>query len=178
MHPGLNTSIHGKVTDDEWFSRREDVDLFLDAVDLSGLRIYCPCDSNSSAFVQYMTDHNLDFYAGTDMWDQTKYDECGIVITNPPFHGCSAYLNFLRSIRKPFILIFPILGALNQHPKGFATTLFMWGDVTKFIGPNGDTRLSRCRWVTSFHDPRHPCFEVDCTVTERQKKKFEAKLHI
>lgn len=173
-----HNSCNGKVTDDEFYTRRADVDAFLDAVNLSGLRIYCPCDTQDSAFVRYMTDHDLDFFAGTDMWDVTKYNECDIVITNPPFHGYNAYLSFLRSIKKPFILIFPTIGALARRTKGFATQFFMWGDVDTFLGPDGQVRKSLCRWITSFHDPRHPCFEVDCTVTERQKKKFDAKLHI
>lgn len=73
--------------------------------------IYCPCDTEKSQIVKYLKSHQNELkikeiiYTSDDYYSHEElYDKADIVFTNPPFTGLRAYIKWLESKNKHFIL--------------------------------------------------------------------------
>ena len=75
--------------------------------------IYCPCDAEWSNFPKYFKEHKElgykdiwntsdDFHTHTDLFEQ-----CDIIITNPPFSIIRDWLNFIAKFNKKVIYVCP-----------------------------------------------------------------------
>lgn len=89
-----------RKVDDEYYTRREDVEVMLrpllDSGEFAGKRILCPCDTKQSQYVQFFQDNGIDVTwddrLDYDLFDFADYDG---VITNPPF---SKSADFARKV--------------------------------------------------------------------------------
>ena len=93
MGAGFKTQRRG----DEFYTRREDVDDMLNqhipVLAEPGVRVLCPCDTDESAFVQFMLDHDIDVTWSNDLdYEQFDFAQFDFVITNPPFSRMGAFL--------------------------------------------------------------------------------------
>lgn len=136
---GYLTSRRG----DEFYTLPEDVSMILDQYlpTLQGRRILCPCDTSTSAFVQYMLAHDLDV-TWDDRLDYESFDFAAFdfVITNPPFSLMGAFLRRIASAGVGGIIICPIASighaCVPLFAQGWRATDEGVPDL--FRGPNGE----------------------------------------
>lgn len=139
---GKNTNLHKakRVRNDEFYTQYEDVEIELSHYkeQLKDKRIYCPCDSENSAFWQFFVNKFADWelrevvatnsqnaellrYNGVLQRSNLEapgdfrspacielLDECDIVITNPPFSLIKEFLPLLLEHKKQFLIIGPL----------------------------------------------------------------------
>lgn len=81
------SSKNGKKTDDEYYTRMEDVEKILKPFNLKGKRVYMPCDDNRSNFSLYCYLNDINYLFTSDDYKnhEKQFNECDIIITNPPF---------------------------------------------------------------------------------------------
>ena len=176
-------SRNRKKTDDEFYTRRKDIEDFFADVNLKGLKIYCPCDSENSEFVKYFKEKGYNVkYTSDEMWGhEDLYRWCDIVITNPPFRGVTTWVKWLHNyVKKPYILILPIMSIVGYRCKNSSDASFIArGDVDCFIGPNGEKRTSRCKWITSAWDLNNLAkIDTEIYLSEKSKKNIEEQLNM
>ena len=83
----LHSSKNGKKTDDEYYTRMEDVETILKPFNLKGKQIYLCCDSEESNFVKYCESNNLNYINTLNDYKENEsiFKNCDVIITNPPF---------------------------------------------------------------------------------------------
>ena len=85
--------------------------------------IYCPCDAEWSNFPKYFKEHKElgykdiwntsdDFHTHTDLFEQ-----CDIIITNPPFSIIRDWLDFIAKFNKKVIYVCPSTHAAYAFTK-------------------------------------------------------------
>jgi hypothetical protein len=104
---------------DEFYTLYEDVKFELDHYldQFKGKTIYCPCDTNKSAFVKYFLELEAkglikellytSLQNGTDFLGAgaiDNYKRSDIIVTNPPFSLFRPFLSLLDSLNKKFII--------------------------------------------------------------------------
>lgn len=114
VYGAFNTCAFNKNKEicDEWYTRAEDVKRILDKFDLTGLKIYCPCDSDKSEWVKYLKNVDCELRHSSDDYKNHSDDLewCDIVITNPPF---SKFAEFYKWCVNKNIII--VCSALSAH---------------------------------------------------------------
>lgn len=139
------TKAFNYAHDDEWYTTKEDIQYFINNAKIPKDKIiWCPFDLDDSNFVTvfrsngYIVEnshlrYNQDFY----FYEPKKWD---IIISNPPFRNKHKLLERLKTLNKPWALIFGIQ-ALNSE---------------KFC-----YELNKFRHITYIHLQRRMCFTKD-----------------
>lgn len=157
-----------KSSSDEWYTRREDVALALDHLELNGhpvngLRVLCPCDTPASAFVRELTArgaHVAAEWGAFQTLDMTGYD---LIATNPPFSIFTAFYKAVRQSGSPFLILAPLAACaykdvFNDIRDRRVTAFSTHPTSYRFTRPGGTTGNAPCCWLTSHRVP--PCYTV------------------
>lgn len=117
----------GKIAfNDEYYTRKEDVEAALSKVDLSDRKVYCPCDSEESEFVKYFQQPGenskpkcKELRYNSD--DFRKHDEdwewADVIVTNPPFSLQTEFGKWVKRFDKRYIVVSRILPSIFQWMK-------------------------------------------------------------
>lgn len=106
---------------DEYYTRKEDVEAGLVRVDLSDKKVYCPCDSEESEFVKYFQQPNKckelrynsdDFRNHPEDWEWAD-----VIVTNPPFSLKTEFGRWISKYDKRYALVSPILPRITGWMK-------------------------------------------------------------
>lgn len=108
------TIFGGKIAfNDDYYTRKEDVEAGLSKVDLSDKKVYCPCDSEESEFVKYFRKpgkckelryNSDDFRKHPEDWEWAD-----VIVTNPPFSLNNEFGKWIKRFDKRYVLVSPIL---------------------------------------------------------------------
>lgn len=159
-----NLNLARKNKNDEFYTNYNDVEKELQHYIpfLKGKRIICPCDNDSSAFVQYFKKNqelikykSLNYShiaSGTD-FKNIDYSQYDVVITNPPF---SLFREFINTIiqKKIYFLVIGNKNAITYKEifKLFQNNQLWFGynTVRNFTKPNGEKqRFGNIGWFTN-----------------------------
>lgn len=104
--------------DNEWYTRIGDVEYFIENVFKKiepnpNVKIWCPFDKESSAFVKAFKKYGYTVYhthieQGEDFLTYNPDFSYDYIISNPPFNGKAKILQRIIDLKKPFYLIFGI----------------------------------------------------------------------
>lgn len=92
-----------RKVDDEYYTRREDVDLMLLPIvgEFEGKRVLCPCDTHESAYVRFFQDHNIDVTWSDRLdYDQFDFSTFSACVTNPPFSRSKDFMTKVLEANK------------------------------------------------------------------------------
>ena len=141
---------------DEFYTRREDIDLMLPEWDLSDKIVYCPADSDESEFVKYFKQpgkcKELIYTSDDFRTHEDLIERCDIVVTNPPFSVKTVLRDLIVKYKKDFILVEPIL----PHPLDFflkGVEQFGFRHLYKF---SNTPELVNCQWFSNVGTKEHP----------------------
>lgn len=148
--------------DDEYYTRFEDIEKELDSYDWSNKVVGCPADSEESEFVNFFKTRAKKVIYWQEIFDEEKYKEVDVIVTNPPFSEYSKYLRFLKELNKPFYLVSPttiVRKSLIEIPN------IRFGKNT--INHFKNNKTAPCCWITNFQEDR-PLWEptIEKTVYE------------
>lgn len=106
---------------DEYYTRKEDVEAALSRVDLSDKKVYCPCDSEESEFVKYFQQPGKCKELRYNSDDFRKHDEdwewADVIVTNPPFSLKTEFGRYINQFNKRYVLVSPILPVIFHWMK-------------------------------------------------------------
>lgn len=148
--------------DDEFYTRFEDIEKELGSYDWSNKIVGCPADSESSEFIRFFKPRAKKVIYWQEIFDEEKYREVDVIVTNPPFSEYSKYLKVLKELNKPFYLVAPktiIRKSLIEIPDiRFGKNL---------ISHFKNNKTAPCCWITNFPEDR-PSWEpvIEKTVYE------------
>lgn len=145
----MGTGFRNQHRGDEFYTRREDVDDMLTqhipVLSAPGVRVLCPCDTDKSAFVQFMLDHDIDVTWSNDLdYEQFDFAQFDFVITNPPFSCMGAFLRRIADAGCGGLVVMP-LSSLGSTKGGEKLLQHGWiatdeGVPTRFETPNSGER--------------------------------------
>ena len=139
---------------DEYYTRKEDIEAALPEWDLSNRIVYCPCDSEESEFVKYFQQpgkcKKLIYSSDDFRTHEDLFRECDIVVTNPPFSLKGSLAKILEKYKKDWILILPVVPPASNL---FFVKGYRFGRMDRFSNTN--KRVS-CRWVSNLGTEKHP----------------------
>jgi hypothetical protein len=154
---------------DEFYTRKEDVEAFLDKFDFTGYDIICPADSENSEIFKYLKNKCYSVKNATKFED-TDFTDYHIVITNPPF---SLQSEFYKKCFKESECVISVISELsyylnidkkyirknkkvnkNYKYRPFQAYMralnFQKGNSIKsFINPEGQEVKNACTWIYS-----------------------------
>ena len=141
---------------DECYTRIEDVYKVLSLYDLSDKIVYCPCDSEESAFVKYFkeTDNCKELiYTSDDMFThEDLFRKADVIVTNPPFSlATKMFDKLIIPNNKDFIMI-----EQNTFLKVFLIrklSVSVYGVITHFFC-NNELKKINCKWYTSIRNDK------------------------
>ena len=93
--------------DDEFYTRFEDIEKELDSYDWSNKIVGCSADSEESEFIRFFKTRAKNVIYWQEIYDEEKYKEVDVIVTNPPFSEYGKYLKVLKELNKPFYLVAP-----------------------------------------------------------------------
>lgn len=112
----------GKIAfNDEYYTRKEDVEAGLARVNLSDKKVYCPCDSEESEFVKYFQQpgkckelryNSDDFRNHPEDWEWAD-----VIVTNPPFSLATEFGKWISKYNKRYVLVSPIIPRIMEWMK-------------------------------------------------------------
>ena len=148
--------------DDEFYTRFEDIEKELDSYDWSDKIVGCPADSEESEFVRFFKTRAKKVIYWQEIFDEEKYKEVDVIVTNPPFSEYSKYLKVLKELNKPFYLVAPKI--ICRRP------LIEIPDIRfgkNLINNFKNNKTAPCCWITNFPEDR-PLWEptIEKTVYE------------
>ena len=150
------------IKDNEFYTRFEDIEKELDNYDWSNKIIGCPADSEESEFIKFFKTRAKKVIYWQEIFDEEKYKEVDVIVTNPPFSEYTKYLKVLKELNKPFYLVAPktiFRKSLIQIPNiRFGKNL---------ISHFKNNKTAPCCWITNFPEDR-PLWEptIEKTVYE------------
>lgn len=107
MRTKANLDLARKNKNDEYYTYYEDVVKGLEPYKecLKGKRVLCPCDTEQSNFVKYLTELGCDVvtYHKTNGEEWYKPDNYDVCVTNPPFSKIKDFYNTYKD--KPLIFV-------------------------------------------------------------------------
>lgn len=107
MRTKANLDLARKNKNDEYYTYYEDVVKGLEPYKeyLKGKRVLCPCDTEQSNFVKYLTELGCDVvtYHKTNGEEWFKPDSYDVCVTNPPFSKIKDFYNIYKD--KPLIFV-------------------------------------------------------------------------
>lgn len=148
--------------DDEFYTRFEDIEKELDSYDWSNKIVGCPADSDESEFIRFFKTRAKKVIYWQEIYDEEKYREVDVIVTNPPFSKYSKYLKVLKELNKPFYLVAPktiFRKSLIEIPN------IRFGK--NIINNFKNNKTAPCCWITNFSEDR-PLWEpiIEKTVYE------------
>lgn len=151
-----------KAKDDEFYTRFEDIEKELGSYDWSNKIIGCPADSEESEFIRFFKNRAKKVIYWQEIYDEEKYKEVDVIVTNPPFSEYSKYLKVLKELNKPFYLVAPttiVRKSLVQIPN-----IRFGKNIISYFKNN---KTAPCCWITNFPEDR-PIWEpvIEKTVYE------------
>lgn len=107
--------------DDEYYTQLKTVEQQFDShlAFFNNKKVYCNCDSDSSAFSQYFRAKGINYtntetdYAGAD--NLARLERSDVLITNPPFSLLQDYTERLLRWGGPFVIIAPVIAVSNKN---------------------------------------------------------------
>lgn len=106
---------------DEYYTRKEDIEAALSKVDLSDRKVYCPCDSEESEFVKYFQQPGKCKELRYNSDDFRKHDEdwewADVIVTNPPFSLATEFGRWIKRFDKRYIVVSRILPVIFHWMK-------------------------------------------------------------
>lgn len=111
------TSTNGKKTDDEFYTRMEDIEEILKPFNLKDKQIYLCCDSEESNFVKYCESKNLNYINTSNDYKENEsiFKNCDVIITNPPFSKWAEFFRYILKFDKKFIILCSTLSLSNKE---------------------------------------------------------------
>ena len=144
--------------DNEFYTRFEDIEKELGSYDWSNKVVGCPADSEESEFINFFKSRAKKVIYWQEIFDEEKYKEVDVIVTNPPFSEYSKYLKILKELNKPFYLVAPItivIKSLIEIPN------IRFGKNT--INHFKNNKTAPCCWITNYPEDR--------PIWEKKKKK-------
>ena len=135
--------------DDEFYTRFEDIEKELDSYDWSNKIVGCPADSEESEFIRFFKTRAKKVIYWQEIYDEEKYREVDVIVTNPPFSEYTKYLKVLKELNKPFYLVAPttiVRKSLIQIPN-----IRFGKNIIKHFKNN---KTAPCCWITNFPEDR------------------------
>ena len=148
--------------DDEFYTRYEDIEKELGSYDWSNKIVGCPADSEESEFIRFFKTRAKKVIYWQEIFDEEKYREVDVIVTNPPFSEYTKYLKVLKELNKPFYLV---------APKTIIRKSFIEIPDIRFgrnlINHFKNNKTAPCCWITNFPEDR-PLWEptIEKTVYE------------
>lgn len=106
---------------DEYYTRKEDVEAALSRVDLSDKKVYCPCDSEESEFVKYFQQpgkcKELRYSSNDFRVHPLDFEWADVIVTNPPFSLKTEFGRWIKKFNKRYVLVSPILPVIFHWMK-------------------------------------------------------------
>ena len=151
-----------KAKDNEFYTRFEDIEKELGSYDWSNKIVGCPADSEESEFINFFKTRAKKVIYWQEIFDEEKYREVDVIVTNPPFSEYTKYLKVLKELNKPFYLVAPI--CIVRKP------LIEIPDIRfgrNLISHFKNNKTAPCCWITNFPEDR-PIWEpvIEKTVYE------------
>ena len=148
--------------DDEFYTRFDDVEKELDSYDWSNKIIGCPADSEESEFVRFFRTRAKKVIYWQEIFDEEKYKQVDVIVTNPPFSEYTKYLKFLKELDKPFYLVAPKI--IVRKPLIEIPNIRFGRNLINHFKNN---KTAPCCWITNFPEDR-PIWEpvIEKTVYE------------
>ena len=143
----LQNAKHKK--DDEFYTRFDDIEKELGSYDWSNKTVGCPADSEESEFIRFFKTRAKKVIYWQEIFDEEKYKEVDVIVTNPPFSEYTKYLKVLKKLNKPFYLV---------APKTIFRKSFIEIPDIRFgknlISHFKNNKTAPCCWVTNFPEDR------------------------
>ena len=119
---GVAKSILGRIAfDDEFYTRKEDVEAALKRVDLSDKKVYCPCDSEESEFVKYFQQpgkcKELRYTSDDFRTHDENWEWADVIVTNPPFSLNTEFGKWIKKFDKRYVIVGRILPVIFHWMK-------------------------------------------------------------
>lgn len=148
--------------DNEFYTRFEDIEKELGSYDWSNKIIGCPADTESSEFVRFFSTRAKKVIYWQEIFDEEKYKEVDVIVTNPPFSEYSKYLKVLKELNKPFYLVAPKV--IIRKPFVEISNIRFGKNIINYFKNN---KTAPCCWITNFPEDR-PLWEptIEKTVYE------------
>ena len=148
--------------DDEFYTRFDDIEKELGSYDWSNKIVGCPADSEESEFIRFFKTRAKKIIYWQEIYDEEKYREVDVIVTNPPFSEYTKYLKVLKQLDKPFYLVAP--------KTIFRKSLIEIPDIRfgkNLINNFKNNKTAPCCWITNFPEDR-PIWEpvIEKTVYE------------
>ena len=148
--------------DDEFYTIFEDIEKELGSYDWSNKIISCPADTEESEFIKFFKTRAKKVIYWQEIYDEEKYKDADVIITNPPFSEYGKYLKVLKELNKPFYLVAP--------KTIFTKSLIQIPDIRfgkNIINNFKNNKTAPCCWITNFPEDR-PLWEptIEKTVYE------------
>lgn len=160
---------------------------------LKDKKIYCPCDSPESNFVIYLKEHkdDLGYKELIYTWDDYNthidlFEECDIVITNPPFSKLiREFIPILNKVKKEFFILGSLIttGHYYNHFEDRDNIKFVReGRHFNFILPEGCELKNNPEYIymsnldinNYFEDLRYRCAQkIDAYGIYKDGKKYK-----
>lgn len=162
----MKTNIHLQNAkdkkDNEFYTRFEDIEKELGSYDWSNKIVGCPADSEESEFIRFFKTRAKKVIYWQEIYDEEKYKEVDVIVTNPPFSEYTKYLKVLKELNKPFYLVSP---ATIVRKPFIEIPNIRFGKNT--ISHFKNNKTAPCCWITNFPEDR-PLWEpvIEKTVYE------------
>lgn len=167
----VNLENSKKRKNDEFYTRYEDVEKELDKFDFSDKDVYCPCDTEQSAFVQYFKKHPCKSLTFTSD-DYHNHKARGVIVTNPPF---SLFRDFWKWCGECDMVLIANVNAVfyKECFEAFKTRKVKVLDEVKwFKTQEGLLRGVACIWITTFEVKKKP-LELTAHYDEQLYPKYD-----
>lgn len=135
--------------DDEFYTRFEDIEKELGSYDWSNKIVGCPADSEESEFIRFFKARAKKVIYWQEIYDEKKYKEVDVIVTNPPFSEYSKYLKVLKELNKPFYLVAPT--CMLRKPFVEIPNIRFGKNTIKHFKNN---KAAPCCWITNFPEDR------------------------
>lgn len=153
----LNGALKTKRVDDEFYTRKEDIENFLPYWDLSDKIVYCPCDSDKSEFVKYFKKNGkckeLIYTSDDFRTHEDLFEKADIIITNPPFSLKIEFLNIIRKYSKDYILILASISTMAYKIEELNNEIYIYKSLREFNRPDGSIGAVGCKWYSNIYNP-------------------------
>ena len=162
MSKRTNLQLAKDRKDDEFYTRYEDIEKELGSYDWSNKIIGCPADTEESEFIRFFKTRAKKVIYWQEIYDEEKYREVDVIVTNPPFSEYTKYLEVLKQLNKPFYLVAPKI--IVRKPLIEIPNIRFGKNLISHFKNN---KTAPCCWITNFPEDR-PIWEpiIEKTVYE------------
>lgn len=181
--PNKNTKLldASNLKNDEFYTRYEDVKYYMNFWKdyLKDKIIYCPFDTDESAFVKYFKEElkagrireliytSNNYEENGDIFDYVSKNE-GVVISNPPFSIYNKIINYFKRYDIKYVLVGPYLKICTKACYMELINGTLWRSYTvieNFSTQTGETKEVRCNWYNNIRS------------TQKEEKKEDLRLN-